>query len=782
MRRLSLAFLSVLVIVNLCGAQSAPLYSSGNSLSQRLPVKRVVLYKNGVGYFEHTGPVRGNAEFSIDFTTAQLNDVLKSLTVLDLGEGRISGVRYNSLAPVAERLRGLRFSLGEATTRADFLAALRGTAVEVRNGAAGARGKLLSVERKSRRSLRGDDVGEVTEVSVVTDSGELRTFELGPATSVRVADRELGQEVGRYLSVVGSSRAQDLRRMTISAAGNGEREIFVSYISEVPVWKSTYRILLPAKPGEKTLLQGWAIVDNTVGEDWKDVQLSLVAGSPQSFVQEISQPFYVRRPVLDLPQSVLLTPQTHQATLITAPTVMDASALGSAQLQGTVKDPAGAGIAGARVILRNEISGATQVATTNSLGLYVFPNATAGNSALFVEAPGFQRYQLSNVYLGAGRSNEITATLSIGAAEEAVMVTASTPTVETTATQISSGVRARDPDWLLKKLEAEATGRAAGDLFQYDIKQRITIGKSQSALIPIVQSSVEAEKVTLVTDADRKPVRAVWIKNTSGLTLDSGTFSVVDGETFAGEGVVETLHPGERRLVSYAVDPAVGIAADSSSGEEPVRRVRIAKGVMKATRQERKSTTYTLHNSDAAARQVIVEHPAHGEWKLEAAAKPEESSASSHRFRVAVEPGKTARLEVQEVREGETSYDLDDLDDDEFELFVQQRKSSPALEQALSRVMAKKNEISVLDAQVRTREQEIATINNDQARLRENMKALKGSSEERALTQRYTRQLDSQEDRLGVLRSEIEGLKAQRDNRDEELEQMIQEIVLDEAF
>jgi len=100
--------------------------------SARMPVKRVVLYKNGVGYFEHSAHVRGNQDLGIDFTTAQLNDVLKSLTVVDLGDGRISGVRYNSIAPLDERLKALRLPFGEDVNRADFLSALRGSRVEVR--------------------------------------------------------------------------------------------------------------------------------------------------------------------------------------------------------------------------------------------------------------------------------------------------------------------------------------------------------------------------------------------------------------------------------------------------------------------------------------------------------------------------------------------------------------------------------------------------------------------------------------------------------------------------
>jgi len=202
--------------------------------SSRLPVKRVVLYKNGVGYFEHSANVRGNQELAIDFTTAQLNDVLKSLTSVDLGDGHISGVRYNSIAPLDERLKALRLPFGEDVTRADFLSALRGARVDVRSGTLAATGRLLSVEDEQRTTEKGTTY-QVTIFSVMTDSGEMRNFELGPAVSVRLAERDLTDEVGRYLNLVGSSRARDLRRMTISATGTGERQIFVSYISEVPV-------------------------------------------------------------------------------------------------------------------------------------------------------------------------------------------------------------------------------------------------------------------------------------------------------------------------------------------------------------------------------------------------------------------------------------------------------------------------------------------------------------------------------------------------------------------
>src|SRR6266403_1149106 len=313
-------------------------HESANPEAARLPVRRVVLYKNGVGYFEHLGHVRGSQDVHVDFTSAQLNDVLKSLTVLDLSGGKISGVDYNSEAPLARRLATLRLSLGERPTTAEFLGALRGARLEVRSGnGPQLAGKLLSVERKTRTGAGPGWTAETDEISLITESGEVRSVDLNSSTSVRIAEKDLQLEVGRYLALIASSRDQDVRRMTISTTGSGERNLYVSYISEVPIWKTTYRIVLPSKADKKPLLQGWAIVDNTVGEDWDGVELSLVAGAPHSFIQQLSEPFYGRRPVVALPESVQLSPQTHAATLMR----------GNGRLSGLVTDPSGAALAGA---------------------------------------------------------------------------------------------------------------------------------------------------------------------------------------------------------------------------------------------------------------------------------------------------------------------------------------------------------------------------------------------------------------------------------------------------
>jgi hypothetical protein len=733
--------------------------------SSRLPVKRVVLYKNGVGYFEHSANVRGNQELAIDFTTAQLNDVLKSLTSVDLGDGHISGVRYNSIAPLDERLKALRLPFGEDVTRADFLSALRGARVDVRSGTLAATGRLLSVEDEQRTTEKGTTY-KVTIFSVMTDSGEMRNFELGPAVSVRLAERDLTDEVGRYLNLVGSSRARDLRRMTISATGSGEREIFVSYISEVPVWKSTYRIILPQKQGEKPLLQGWAIVDNTIGEDWKNVQLSLIAGSPQSFIQDISQPLYARRPVIPLPQSAMLTPQTHEATMkdetenLPAPPPPTPPGVGSgvgggmhgsvfafkaakgSGLEGTVTDPSGAVVGGASVVLRNTRTGASQTAWTDSNGYYQFATIQGGPAEITVTSPGFQTTKV-RTNLRPRQGNRADATLSVGSTAETVEVEAQQTAQEQAA------------------LALPVNGR----------------NYAQFSELPILQSRIEAEKVTLWS-AGQRPLRALWIKNASGQILDSGTFNIIDSGTFAGEGLIETVHPDERRLLSYAADTAVRVTTDNESKDLPVSRIQILKGVMFISREHRNKLKYTVHNADTAARQVVIEHPVREGWKLVEANKPEETSATHYRFRVVVDPNKTNELNVEEFHTDTTSSALTDLTDDQVQVLIAENNITPELQAAFHRVLDQKNKISDLQAQINLREKELNEINRDQARIRENMKALKGSTEEKALLQRYTRQLDSQEDRLSSLHKEIADLQQKKTEEQQKLEDMVQHITL----
>ena len=204
--------------------------------------------------------------------------------------------------------------------------------------------------------------------------------------------------------------------MTLATEGTGDRQLYVSYISEVPIWKTTYRIVLPRKPGEEPLLQGWAIVDNTVGEDWNNVELSLVAGAPQSFIQQLSQPLYGRRPVVPLSLGAQLTPQTHEGAMLG----------GLAALSGRVLDPSGGVIPNAQVALLSESGEEVATTTTDGQGNYAFGDLPAGVYRLRVQTQGFQTSMLYGLSLGGGRERTQDVTLRVGSVTSTVTVEAQT--------------------------------------------------------------------------------------------------------------------------------------------------------------------------------------------------------------------------------------------------------------------------------------------------------------------------------------------------------------------
>lgn len=789
--------------------------TSSESPTANLPIRRVVLYKTGVGYFEHLGRVQGDQAVRIDFTSGQLNDVLQSLTVLDLNGGRIAGVNYNAEAPLSQRLGTLRLPLEEKTDLSSFYSALRGTRLEVRTGSTVVSGRLLSVERKTRVS--GGTTLEVDLATLVSDTGEVRSVEITPAVSVRLAERGVSDEVGRYLGLLSSVRQQDIRRMTIATAGSGDRQLYVSYISEVPVWKTTYRIVLPSKPGEEPLLQGWAIVDNTVGEDWNNVELSLVAGAPQSFIEPLSQPYYARRPVIGLPETAQLTPQTHEGSML--------GGLGG--LSGVITDPSGGVVAGAQVKVYSDSNDLAATTTTDREGKYEVGDLPAANYRVSFSSQGFKNYQIQGLSLGGGRELTQNAALQIGSVSESITVNAEASTVETENATVGTassrnvgsgnalgsgegrmlGLRGRNVgvagggsgfgvgggmgggvpnagalNEVRGAMSAAAQGTDLGDLFEYKLKDRVTIHKNESALVPIVQAHVQAEKISLWNRSlqSPRPLRALWLTNSSPLTLDGGSFSILESEAFAGEGVTDSIKPAEKRLLSYAADLGVRVDAKSENTPQRVTHVRIAHGVMVQTSELREETVYTVRDDDTSPRTVLIEHPLRVGWRIaESGPKPDETTSDVYRFRISVDSKATATLAVQEAKPLESSFSLTNLSDDQIKLFLKQESINPEIGAAFRKIVEQKNRIAALDDETTSREDETQKIYDDQQRLRENLKALKGSPEERALTQRYTQQLADQENRLETLQHESADLKSKQEQAQAELDKMIEALSLD---
>jgi hypothetical protein len=274
-----------------------------------LPVRRIVLYKHGVGYFARQGAVEGDARIPLRFKAREMSDLLKSMTVLDLGGGAITGIAYESTKTVDQQLGEYTFNLRAAGSLPAVLEQMKGSEVALRVGEREVVGRVLAVEKRIERK---DNVqSEIYRLSILIDGGGVKSYDLPEIAEVRFTDPRLQAELHDYLRVLFSRHRRDQKEVVITAAGKGKRDIFVSYVQEQPVWKVSYRVVLEEK--KPPLLQAWAIVDNVSEEDWDRVQISLVSGLPVSFVQDLYSPWYVKRPVIQAQRETSVGPVVYEA-------------------------------------------------------------------------------------------------------------------------------------------------------------------------------------------------------------------------------------------------------------------------------------------------------------------------------------------------------------------------------------------------------------------------------------------------------------------------------------
>ncbi len=427
--------------------------------------------------------------------------------------------------------------------------------------------------------------------------------------------------------------------------------------------------------------------------------------------------------------------------------------------------------------------------------------------------------------LGGGREITQNQSLQLGASAESVTVTASSPILNADSGEISAstgGVRGGNGSHLgsgrgvgggngpgvgygvaggvasgtaggvlanvstlnsaRNGLAAAAEGTDLGDLFEYKLKDRVTIHKNESALVPIVNVHVSSEKVSLWSQSlgSTRPLRALWLTNSSPLTLDGGSLSILENETFAGEGITDAIKPGEKRLLSYAADLGVRVTKESSGEPQHITRVIVNRGTMHQISETWLDTKYVVRNDDTTPRTMLIEHPHQPGWQLASdGPKPDETTADVYRFRENVEPKSTFSFTVRQTQPADVSYALTNIDDNQIAVFQRQKSINPALEAAFRKIVEQKNKIAEVAAQIQSLDDEKTGIYDDQQRLRENLKALKGSQEERALTQRYTQQLNDQENRLAEIDKQSKDLQSKRDALQSDLDKMIQDLTFD---
>jgi len=664
--------------------------------SAGVPLKTVVMFNSGVGYFEHQGDVEGNAKVELKFNADDINDLLKSMVLQDLGGGKISTVTYGSRDPITKTLATFPIDLTNNPTLGDILNQARGQKVEV-SAPDVITGTLLGIEKR-RKQVKEDTV-EAEFLNLLTDDG-LQSLPLESVGRIKLLDEKLNSEFQQALVVLAGAHNNDKKTVTLDFTGAGKRPVRVGYIQETPVWKTSYRLVLDEKG--KPFLQGWAIVENTSEEDWKNVKLTLVSGRPISYRMDLYEPLYVQRPLEQLELYASLRPQTYDQDM-DADGVAQGQAMGGAQL-GDVAE-------------RRER----------------FAKNAPAEAAMPMAAPAAEAAS------GDAFSNNMSLV-------------------------VNGSVSA-------------AQGADVGELFQYVIDTPVTLARQSSAMLPIVNESVEGEKVSIYNAAvqAKHPLNGLRLVNSTPLHLMQGPITVFDGGTYAGDAKIEDLAPGAERLVSYALDLATEVSMEPKSHPDQLVSVKINKGTLHVQRKHVRENKYTVKNSDDKAKTVLVEQPLNGDWKLVTPKEPTEKTRDRYRFAVKVEPGKSETLNVTEELVAQEYLALTDLDDSVIAHFISQKQVSEEAKKALQDVVKRKQALAEV---VRNREQlnqKIAAIDQEQQRIRQNMGQLDRNSE---LYRRYVQKFGEQESSIEKMRGEIEKLTAEENKLRDELGQYLSNLTL----
>ena len=665
-----------------------------------LPVREVALFSSGVGYFQHAGPVRDNATTELRFKASQINDILKSMVLADLSGGTVGVVTYPSQDPVEKALRSFQVDITGNPNLADLLNQLRGAKVTVNAGPEKLSGTVLGVEtRETPVGSGGGDtkliVGgtyKAAFLNLITPTG-IRSLPVGDLRGLAFDDPALNAELEKALTTLSAARDKDKKTVALAFNGKGERQVRVGYVVETPVWKTTYRLVFA--PDNKPRLQGWALVENQTEADWNDVKLSLVSGRPISFVQDLYQPLYVTRPVVQNEVRAGVAPPRYEAGRA-MPAAAPAPPMGGAGPRSLAK-PA----------MRSRAAASTYGEVASPILDAAEPNDSDGASSIVVDA---------------------------------------------------------------------AAGEV-GELFKYTVPG-VTLPRQRSAMIPIVNDNIEAEKLSIFNAGTHPkfPLNGARLKNSAGLHLLAGPITVFDDNVYAGDARIGDVPPGQTRLLSYGMDLQLPVSIENVQSSRRLTAGKIVGGVLELSRKVVSSRTYLAENKSSRPKKLVIEHPRPGtDWKLADTAAPAETTSTLWRFDLSVEPGKTGKLDVKEERIESERIELVSADAPNLLAYLKEGEFPAPVRDALRKAAQMRQAIAETETRAEKVDEEVTRITTEQQRLRENLKSAGEKSEYGA---RLLRKLNEQESQIEKLQANAAELRRKGEAQEKELTDYLKGLTL----
>jgi hypothetical protein len=711
-----------------------------------LALERVVLYRNGIGYFERVGEVDGDL-LVIKVRKDQVNDLLKSLTVVERSGGRALSVSM-PLDPQSWANAALATLAPGRGSLAEVLDVLRGTRVELNTTEGKLSGRIVMVERIEEEpdpTLPAPGVGrDIAPASLGVDhkitlleEDVLSVVRLSKVKDIRLEDGDLAMQFNRSLDATAGEGMFQQVEVAIRLAERASHDLLLSYVVSAPMWKPTYRVVLPKGGKGQALLQGWAVVDNVSGEDWRNVKMALTSGAPIAFRYDLHTPREVER--TDLTEEGV----RRRATAVVGETTFQQQAP-----SGTAEAAAGEPVEAEAPLSEAE--------DTGDLG-------------------GFGR--------GAARSDK----------QSAPAPAAPPPPPQAkpaTRAPADDAPPAQSIDFESLKRSTQATARAAqvSGLTRFDLGERVTVPDGSSTMVAIVNATVEGEETFLFRPGgagvgfEQNPYRVVRFKNTTPFVLEPGPISIYAGGSFVGEGLSEAVGTNTSATIPFAVEPDILVSSTAKRDGDELRLVRILRGVLEVESFARSVTTWRVKTrARKNGTTVLIRHPKSG-WNYELTQRPPETEdlPGAYLIPVTVAAGQSeGEIVVEERTPSQMSISIWDgraialLED-----LLVSTNLTPDARAKLEPVVKLRQAIGKIDTKLDGLKRQQRELDERAEQTRENLAAIEKDNAAGALRARLTKRLEeftSEADKIG---REVVELSSERLERKIDLEDLLENLDL----
>jgi hypothetical protein len=342
---------------------------------------------------------------------------------------------------------------------------------------------------------------------------------------------------------------------------------------------------------------------------------------------------------------------------------------------------------------------------------------------------------------------------------------------------ILGGVALPPPPPQLSSIAPAGAAQEIADLFEYSIAIPVTVRKDESAMLPFLQQKVSARKLIIYSDSSKpNPFSAAEITNNTGKTLDGGPITVYDAGAYAGEALVETFKNSDKRFISYGIDLGTRIATNLDSRNDTVRELHAHNGLLVTRSAQVQKKTYSIHNVDARAKTLIVEHPVRAGYDLIDTPRPAETARDVYRFELKLPANGSLDFPVTEEHVFDTQISLSSLSPDNLLTYIRNKIVNDNARRQLQQIADLKTQIVNTDAEKHSVTDQVNTIARDEERNRQNIASLSSVSGQQQLVQDYARKLADQETQIAQLHDRESALDKQRAARQSQLNGLIERL------